>query len=240
MHFITTDTETGGLYPSIHALLSIGACCTWSDKTFLAHITLNSQLGKTVSAEAIAKNGYSAEKWEARGAQPLALVMSEFLEWIAERKKERHLAKIVCHNLAFDRSFFIEAERITGLQIPHRNDWRCSQVKFGELMDLGILQEASTSLDKLIEFSMWDDTRTEIHSALQDAQATQHGYLWLLKQAKEPENTLQKLYVESLKERRRLEALIVQDDPLDLLDESARITAENKKEGCADDCKSTL
>lgn len=210
MHYIVTDTETGGLYPSIHALLSIGACCTWSTETFLAYITVDSQPGKTVSAEAIDKNGYSAEKWEALGARPLGIVMAEFLEWIAARKKARHSAKIVCHNLAFDRSFFLEAENVTGLQMPHRNDWRCSQVKFGELMDLGILQEGSTSLNRLIECSMWDDTRTEIHNALQDAQATQHGYLWLLEQAKVAENTLRQLYVTSLTERRTLEALIKQ------------------------------
>jgi len=209
MHYIVTDTETGGLYPSTHALLSIGACCTWSPETFLAYITVDSQPGKSVSAEAIAKNGYSAEKWEALGARPIGAVMADFLAWIDARKKERHAAKIVCHNLAFDRSFFMEAENVTGHQMPHRHDWRCSQVKFGELMDLGILQEGSTSLDKLIEWSMWDDTRTEIHNALQDAQATQHGYLWLLEKAKGAENTLRQLYTQSLSERRRLEALII-------------------------------
>ena len=210
MQYIVTDTDTGGLYPSIHALLSIGACCTWSAETYLAYITVDSQPGKTVSAEAIAKNGYSAEKWEALGARPLDIVMAEFLEWIADRKKARHSAKIVCHNLAFDRSFFQESENVTGLKMPHRNDWRCSQVKFGELMDLGALQEGSTSLNRLIELSMWEDTRTEIHNALQDAQATQHGYLWLLDQAKSAENTLRQLYLSGLTERRRLEALIVQ------------------------------
>lgn len=210
MHYIVTDTETGGFYPSIHALLCIGACCTWSAETYLAYITVDSQPGKTVSAEAIAKNGYSAEKWEALGARPLGIVMAEFLEWIAARKKARHSAKIVCHNLAFDRSFFLEAENVTGQQMPHRNDWRCSQVKFGELMDLDVLQEGSTSLDRLIELSMWPGERAEHHDALQDAQATQHGYLWLLEQAKGAENTLRQLYVTSLTERRRLEALIKQ------------------------------
>lgn len=209
MHYIVTDTETGGFYPSIHALLSIGACCTWSTDSYLAHITVDSQPGKTVSAEASAKNGYSAEKWAGLGARPLSIVMAEFLEWLAARKKERHAAKIVCHNLAFDRSFFLEAERVTGHQMPHRNDWRCSQVKFGELMDQGVLQEGSTSLDRLIECSMWDDTRTEIHNALQDAQATQHGYLWLLEKGKGAENTLRQLYTQSLSERRRLEALFL-------------------------------
>ena len=111
--YIVTDTETGGVYPAIHALLSIGACCSWSGEYYLAHITEDSQPGKTVCAEAAAKNGYTREKWEKLGARALDVVMPEFLAWITTRKEERAEAKLVCHNLAFDRSFFMEAERVT-------------------------------------------------------------------------------------------------------------------------------
>jgi DNA polymerase III epsilon subunit-like protein len=209
MHFIATDTETGGLYPSIHALLSIGACCSWSPETFQAYITVDSQPGKTVDPEAAKKNGYTREKWEALGARPLADVLADFLAWIVARKTERHLAKVICHNLAFDRSYFSEAERHTGLAIPHRHDWRCSQVKLGELMDNGLIEHGSAGLDRLIELSGWQGQRRAEHDALQDAQATLHGYAWLLDKAKTPEVTLRHLYNQCLMDRKNLEAFIV-------------------------------
>jgi DNA polymerase III epsilon subunit-like protein len=209
MHFIATDTETGGVYPAIHALLSIGACCSWSPDTFLAYITPESQPEKSVCAEAAAKNGYTPEKWAALGARPLAEVLGEFVVWIGDRKAERRQAKIVCHHLAFDRSFFSEAERVTGYQIPHRSDWRCSQVKFGELMDAGLIELGSSSLNRLIELSGWTGLRLDEHDALQDAEATLHGYAWLLDKAKTPEATLRHLYNRCLMDRKNLEAFIV-------------------------------
>lgn len=209
MQFIATDTETGGVYPAIHALLSIGACCSWSPDTFLGYITPESQPGKTVCAEAAAKNGYTPEKWAALGAQSLAEVFPQFLAWIKARKAERPAAKIVCHNLAFDRSFFSEAERVTGYEIPHRHDWRCSQVKFGELMDAGLIEHGSSALDRLIELSGWTGLRLDEHDALQDAQATLHGYTWLIDKAKTPENTLRFLYTNCLMERKNLEAFVL-------------------------------
>ena len=209
MHFIATDTKTSGFYPAIHALFSIGACCSWSPDTFLGYITPESQPGKTVGAEAAAKNGYTPEKWAALGAQSLADVFPQFLAWIKARKAERTAAKIVCHNLAFDRSFFSEAERVTGYEIPHRHDWRCSQVKFGELMDAGLIEIGSSSLDRLIEISRWTGLRLDEHDALQDAEATLHGYTWLIDKAKTPENTLQHLYGLSITDRAQLARIVI-------------------------------
>lgn len=210
MHFIATDTETGGVYPAIHALLSIGAVCSWSPDTFLGYIIPESQPGKSVCAEATAKNGYTPEKWAALGARPLAEVFPDFIAWLKARKAERPSSKIVCHNLAFDRSFFSEAERVTGYQIPHRSDWRCSQVKFGELMDAGLIQENSTSLDRLMEFSCWPGIRHDEHDALQDAEATLHGYAWLIDKAKCAEDVVRSLYSRCLQDRRRLENIVLQ------------------------------
>jgi len=177
--YIVTDTETGGIYPTTHALLSIGACCSWSGESYLAYITEASQFGKTVCAEAAVKNGYSREKWADLGARDIDTVVQEFLAWLKARKEEKPEAKIVCHNLAFDRSFFMEAERVTLAEFPYRGDWRCSQVKFGELMDDARLPKGSSSLDRLIELSGWNCSRDAEHNALQDSLATLHGYLWL-------------------------------------------------------------
>lgn len=62
MHAIYADTETGGLFPSIHALLSIGACCNWDAPDFHAYITAESQPSKMVDPQAAEKNGYRRER----------------------------------------------------------------------------------------------------------------------------------------------------------------------------------
>lgn len=178
--FLTIDTETGGFYPAKHALLSIGACCSWSDATFEIYITLDSQPGKIVDAEAAEVNGYSKEAWALLGAVPMAHAYAALLAWIEERKRERPLAVLVCHHLAFEKGFLGECERLTMMQLPHRNDWRCSQVLLGLAMDLGLVERGSSSLNNLKALSEWTAERKETHNALQDAVITRHGYRWLL------------------------------------------------------------
>jgi len=181
MNAIYIDTETGGLFPSIHALLSIGACCTMERFSFHGLITLESQPGKIVDPEAAKVNGYSCEKWEEKGAQPLGVVLREFLQWLAARKKECPEAVLVCHHLAFDKPFLAEATRICLTEkLPHRNDWRCSQVLFGELMDRGLIERGSTSLDRLKELSGFVGERPDEHNAMIDSMVTKHGHQWLL------------------------------------------------------------
>lgn len=210
MHVIVEDTETGGLYPAIHAILSIAAVCSWSSDHFYVHITPESQPGKTVDPEAVKKNGYSTEKWAALGAVPLHEGFGRFLGWLEARRAEREHASLWCHNLAFDRGFLSEAERCIGLSIPHRHDWRCSQSKFGEMMDKGILPRGSGGLDRLIELSSYSKLRAGEHDALEDCHATLHGLHWLLEKEKGTENTLRSLYVEGLKERRWMEDALQQ------------------------------
>lgn len=209
MHpFITADTETGGFHPHLHALLTIAAVCSWDHRlTFEAYITVESQPGKTVTEEAAEKNGYSREAWELLQARPLDVVLPEFLGWLQARKKERR-TPIVCHNLAFDKSFLAEAARVCSLELPHRNDWRCSQAKFGELMDDGLIEDGSSSLDRLKELSGYSSARHEQHNALQDAIITAHGYRWLFDKARTAEATLKHLYDICLQDRRRLEKLV--------------------------------
>ncbi|WP_395741057.1 exonuclease domain-containing protein [Prosthecobacter sp.] len=208
MELVASDAETGGLYPSIHALLSIGACCSWSEASFEVHITVESQPGKTVDPEAAQKNGYTPERWKELGAVDLHTAMQRFDEWLKQRKEERRQMKLVCHHLAFDKGFFQEAGRMTGIEMPHRHDWRCSQLKFGELMDEGVIDRGSSSLDRLKELSGWKLPRAEAHNALQDAQMTLHGYLWLKERDKDPERVFSELASGRLQRVRQLEALL--------------------------------
>ncbi len=210
MDIITFDTETGGLIPSRHALLAIGAACSWSPATFEKHITPESQPGKTIDPQAAEKNGYSPEAWQLLGAIPMQTAIVQFYTWIAKRIEERPDALLVCHHVAFDRPFLAESAATLDVgELVHRNRWRCSQNKFSDLMDSGHIPAGSASLDRLAELSGWPHPRAQSHNALQDAQIALHGYQWLLEQARKPEATLRALYTESLKERRRLEDLFV-------------------------------
>lgn len=226
MHTIANDTETGGLYPSIHALLSIGAACSWTGEQYLAYITAESQPGKTVEAAAAKKNGYSRTEWEARGARPVAVVMPEFLEWVAARKKERPEAVLLCHHLAFDKGFYAEAARVCRLELPHRNDWVCSQVKFTELMKLGVIESGSSGLDRLMQLAGWAIERSVKHDALEDALITLHCYPWLLEKAKCAEATVKHLYDIACQDRRRLENLVC--EIADRLNQTASFEAGHK------------
>lgn len=227
MHAIYIDTETGGLFPSIHALLSIGACCNWDAPNFHAYITAESQRLKSVDPEAAEINGYSRELWEELGARPLLEVMPVFLAWIEARKKERPGAVFVCHHLAFDKPFLAEAGRACGTHnLPHRNDWRCSQVLFGELMDRGLIEAGSSSLKRLQALCGFDCQRDDKHNALQDAIITREGHAWLLHKQREPERTVQHLYDICLQDRRRLENLVC--EIADRLNQKASFEAGHK------------
>jgi len=209
MHIISIDTETGGLFPSIHSLLAIGASCSWGSE-FEVYITPESQPGTSVDVEAAAVNGYSPFAWETLRAQPLLAATIDFLDWLAARKKEQPAAVIVCHNLAFDKAFLAEAARKVGrADLPGRHDWRCSMVKLAELMDAGQIEKGSASLNRLMQLSHSPIERFEKHNALQDARATLYGYNWLISKAAEPVKTMQHLYRSCITERKRLEAFIM-------------------------------
>jgi DNA polymerase III epsilon subunit-like protein len=209
MDAVYKDTETGGLYSSIHALLAIGACCNWGGVPFHAYILPESQTGKIVEPEAAAKNGYTPAKWRSLGARFLADVMPEYLAWVDARKKERPDAVFVCHHLAFDKPFLAEAARTCALgDLPHRNDWRCSQVLFGELMDRGIIERGSSSLNRLKELSEWKGDRPDEHNALVDALITRHGHRWLLERSGDAERALSELAGTRLQRIEQLETLL--------------------------------
>lgn len=172
--YIYLDTETGGLFPAVHALLSIGAVAPNGD-SFHRFITVESQPGKSVDPEALKVNGYTPEEWARRGARPLAVVIEDLREWLAGYPG----LPIVAHNEGFDRGFLMEAERVTGVVMPHRDGWRCSQRLMLVLMDLGLVPEGSARLDRLAELAGVGTDRGAVHDALVDAMVTRAGHEWL-------------------------------------------------------------
>ena len=114
--------------------------------------------------------------------------MAWLSEWIAAKKEQRPRAVLVCHNLAFDRAFVAESERVSGYTLPGRYDWRCSMVEMARQMDVGLLPKGAASLQRLGELSgFWQEHgwRGETHEALEDARCAAWGWQWLAENARD-------------------------------------------------------
>ncbi|MDB6118568.1 MAG: hypothetical protein JWO08_2349 [Verrucomicrobiaceae bacterium] len=177
---IAIDTETGGLYPSLHALLSISVVPSWDELPLTLHIL--PQPDRLIDPEAAKLNGYTPLLWEQRNAVPLRqamLLLASELQMLFSQKKD---ARLVAHNAGFDRPFLEEAARVCDINLPSRYAWRCSMMLMGELMDAGQLPAGSLSLARLGELcGHWPvGSRPTVHDAGQDARACLAGYQWLL------------------------------------------------------------
>lgn len=176
---IALDTETGGVYPAIHPLLSVSIVASWNLQPFTVYIEpLALEL---IDPGAAKVNGYTHEKWMERGALPLMMAMELFNAQLARLKYERPGAVLVAHNAGFDRGFIDEAFRQCDLQPVHRHNWRCSMLMMAFLMDIGQLPTGSLSLDRLGEVSgQWPaGGRPAVHEAHEDALVCLKGYQFL-------------------------------------------------------------
>lgn len=179
MKFIYLDTETGGLYPAVHALLSIGAVGPGGE-CFREFILAASQPGKQVHPEAAAVNGYTPERWKQAGARALEDVMPRFCDWLEGLRRHYGEVALVVHNAVQDHGFLGEAARVTECWLPDWVRFRCTMVLLANLMDRSLIPPGSTSLDRLAELSAGEPVmRPAIHDALEDAQLVRQGHRWL-------------------------------------------------------------
>lgn len=195
-HFIAIDTETGGIRPGAHALLSVAAVAGWAQHMprmpLMIYIAPESQPGKKIEPEAARKNGYTPELWAQRGAVDVKTAMIYLSTFLQDCFTAQPTARMLAHNAGFDRMFLDEAAAVTGVRMPLRHTWRCSMDKLGTLMDRGIIPDGSATLDRLGELSgQWEPgQRPLIHEAAGDALACLRGYQWLLEKERAPEADL--------------------------------------------------
>lgn len=178
---IAIDTETGGTNPRRHALLSIGAA-TLAGARF--HRYILPIAGAEIDPEAAAVNGYSSEKWEARGAVGLFTAMLEFREWLTVQKKGGARVPLA-HNASFDRMFLMEADRIAQTKALDVLDyrWECSMSLLSSLMRAGLVPRGPAKLDRLAELAGLP--RAAVHDAQEDALVCLFGYDWLTRQVRD-------------------------------------------------------
>lgn len=178
---IAIDTETGGLDPARDALLSIGAC-TITGQRFQRYIWPHRQwwrLGQRclVHPRAAEVNGYHPETWENYGAVELREAMCDFADWLSERKKEGARVALA-HNAGHDRSFLVQAERRTSIDLHLCHRWECSLAVFRWEMRCGTVPRGPASLDALCDLA--GIHRPPLHETLADADSCLEGYRWLL------------------------------------------------------------
>jgi DNA polymerase III epsilon subunit-like protein len=108
---IVVDTETGGLDPARHALLSVAAVDSTTGDAFTALIRPNPEW--ECDAQALAKNGLTLDFLEKNGRAETD-VMQDLSLWLGERR----FALISGCNVAFDLSFLRAAYQRCGLTWP--------------------------------------------------------------------------------------------------------------------------
>ncbi|MBX3092991.1 MAG: 3'-5' exonuclease [Cryobacterium sp.] len=110
--WISVDVETSGPAPSIHSLLSIGACLVDEpDKTF--YIELKPTTDVAVES-ALKVSGFTLEHLSATGAEP-AEAMERFEQWLTAAVPPGHVPVFAGFNAPFDWMFVADwFERFLG------------------------------------------------------------------------------------------------------------------------------
>lgn len=172
------DTETGGLDPAEHSILSLAAV-VWKDGAIDAKFQVvirEPQISTTL--EALRINGFTGERLENEGVSPLTAVQS--LNNFLLANDIRNRVTLGGHNVAFDIGFLKRLYRLAavtpkeyGAKFSHRS--LCTQTLALALEVAGLETFQSTSLDALCKQFGIDIREGGVkgaHDALEDAVAT--------------------------------------------------------------------
>lgn len=179
---VAVDTETGGFNPAVNPTLSLALVPNLPAKPKVLYIL--PAAGEVVEAEAAQVNGYTAEKWAARGAVALAVARADASRYLAaiharalELKILQRWQKLapLAHNAPHDKAF-VEGH-FPGL---FRQPWRCSMAAFKMLQDAGILPAGKVNLDALLGAMGRSSRGDAVHEADHDALLAGEGYQWLV------------------------------------------------------------
>jgi DNA polymerase III epsilon subunit-like protein len=189
-NLVAIDMETGGTLPGVHPVLQIGAAFVpgpgLACHFFSQHVL--PQEGMEMEAEALAKNGYTAERWAEAGAVPLPLAVERFRAWLESLRPLFGGGRLspLAHNASFDRGFCDWMARHVGNPLSEVLDyhWECSAGLMRSLMRAKLLWPGSVKLAALKELSGFRGLALEYHDAQDDAAACWHGYRWLLELAR--------------------------------------------------------
>lgn len=174
-NLVIIDTETGGLSPREHSLLTIGMVFVKDGEIrhkkewFVKHDVYN------VSAKAMEINGINLVEHD-RKAQPIEDIRKEFHR-IMEEIYPISKPSVVGHNISFDIGFVHEQfmeKRIFEGYVTHRNIDTAGIARF--LIDAGIIKMTKADLTSLIKYYLDGSPSEDRHTALYDAEKTYEIY----------------------------------------------------------------
>lgn len=174
---LVIDTETGGIDPDRHSLLSIAAV-VWADGRIESEIQiLVGEADVTVTARALEINRIDLVE-HVRGAVPPAEALSRLLEFVAEHFRleleSGEQVVLVGHNVAFDVGFLRRLCRLAGSDFPsqfsHRMLDTASVLRFLSMTGL-VPASVVASTEAFAHFGVRVPPELR-HTALGDARAT--------------------------------------------------------------------
>lgn len=173
MKLVIADTETGGLDPQMHSILTLGAV-VWEDGKVLDHgfhfIVQEPGWEGGITQEALDVNGLTREQIMA-GASP-SFVVTAFEQWLNEHGIYGR-AKLGGHNINFDIGFMKRLYRLAGRKWPFDYHVIDTMAAAQILILAGRLPVKYVNLDTLTKhFGIKIRAGAGKHNALEDATAT--------------------------------------------------------------------
>lgn len=183
------DTETGGLDPAEHSLLTLGAVILGSDGSIISTLSLviNEGAALSVTDQALKVNGLTVEYIREKGMTPEEATRT--LEtWLTNNGLIRGIT-LAGHNVSFDIGFLKRLYRLAGRTFDKKFSYRslCTQSIAMFLTFAGVANYTKTSLDALTSFydiQIRQGGATGTHDALEDAIATAKLLTCLAKETK--------------------------------------------------------
>lgn len=178
--FIVLDTETGGLNPKGHSLLTVGVLFIKNGKRVFSGEWKIKHDEYKVTTGALRVNKIDLVKHEKD-----AVTLKEFWEdfkyyyevnFGVPKGVASNNPVVIGHNIGFDLGFIHEniTKKEWEVYANYRNVDTAGISKF--LIDTGVIQAQKNSLDELISYFGIDDPNGERHTALWDAKATWEAY----------------------------------------------------------------
>jgi DNA polymerase-3 subunit epsilon len=173
---VFVDTETGGLDPLKHSLLSIGVAIVQDGAVVDTMYTLVKEPEIVAEASALKINGLDLDVVYRDGVTPLQAV--NMLVSLLQKNGIYKNAQFAAHNAPFDKPFIKRMFELAGKKMDNVFSYRPLCTQTGALMlDLAgriTLPGGSASLDNLVKLWSIKLDREGGHNALQDAIAGAH------------------------------------------------------------------
>jgi DNA polymerase III epsilon subunit-like protein len=186
---VVIDVETGGLDPTHHSILTLGAAVVDYAGAILNRFYVPiREAVVSVQAEALGINGLTLQQIEAEGV-PVTEAVAMFRGWLVSNDLTKNVT-LVGHHVAFDRAFvrrlfrLAKEEALFDETFSHR--MICTQSAAGLLDQAGVIRlSGSTSLDSVCAHFGIELDRKNGHHAFSDVVATAQVFQCLMRRCRE-------------------------------------------------------